>query len=42
MLNAINRILTFFECIGRIVICFAPVVIFVSAMMWVQPWGWFT
>jgi hypothetical protein len=41
-MNAIRYIFTFFESVGRITICLAPVLIFVAAMMWVQPWEWLT
>ncbi len=42
MKHAIHCIITFFECIGRVTLCLAPVFIFVAAMMWVQPWEWLT
>jgi hypothetical protein len=42
MKNTIHSIFTFFELIGRIIICLAPVLIFVAALMWVQPWEWLT
>ena len=41
MINAFRCIFVFFEAVGRIAISFAPLVIFVSAMMWLQPWEWF-